>query len=419
MNNEPRIPLIDLIMCLSEALDLVNPILVNHHKQVAYIAFSIGTEFGLSTEEQRNLVFAGALHDVGAFSLKEKIKILKFEVEDPHRHAEFSYMLLRMLEPLSDVADMVRFHHVPWDNGRGSECYGKPVPIGSHILNLADRISVLINKHQPILGQISSISDRIKDDTGKTFKPELVNAFISIAKKEYFWLDIVYGLTGALLPKRITLETIELDDIFNFSRLFSRIIDFRSPFTATHSSGVAVTAEELARLTGMSELECRMMRIAGFLHDLGKLTVPTEILEKPTKLTKDDVDIMRCHTFYTYRLLDSIEDLKVINTWASYHHERLDGRGYPFHLDRDDLSLGSRIMAVADIFTAITEERPYRAGMPEERALSILRKMAETSALDADLVDLLESNYDVIDSLRMDAQAVSEVEREQFAQPPN
>ena len=198
------------------------------------------------------------------------------------------------------------------------------------------------------------------------------------------------------------------------SKLFSYIIDFRSRFTATHSSGVAASSEALSRLVGFSERECRMMRIAGHLHDLGKLAVPAEILEKPAKLTEDEFNIIRSHTFYTYRILEPIGDLDVINTWGSFHHERLDGSGYPFHHKAQDLSLGSRIMAVADVFTAITEDRPYRKEMPSERALQVLQQMADSSALDSNIVSLLRVHFDEINSSRIAAQAGASKEYQEF-----
>jgi len=160
-----------------------------------------------------------------------------------------------------------------------------------------------------------------------------------------------------------------------------------------------------------------MMKVAGHLHDLGKLAVPAEILEKPAKLTEEEFDIIKSHTFYTYSILETISDLDVINAWASFHHERLDGKGYPFRHKGEDLSLGSRIMAVADVFTAITEDRPYRKGMTSDRALQVLQQMAANSALDSGIVSLLTLHYNEIDSMRIDAQTAAMEEYQQFRLP--
>lgn len=417
MIREPNVPLLDMVICLSNVVDLVSPMLVDHHKQVAYAACRIGAELGLPIEQKAELGIAGLLHDIGALTLKEKLSLLNFDDDEgPHRHAVLGYFLLKKLDSLSNVATLVRFHHVPWKDGSGSEFKGKQVPLGSHILHLADRVAVLLNKGEEILGQVKTICEKVASRSGEMFKPTLIEAFNSLAKNECFWLDIISPKIGLTLSYELRNETLELDGerLLSLSNIFRQIIDFRSSFTATHSSGVAAVAGELARLVGFSERECRMMRIAGHLHDLGKLAVSAEILEKPAKLTEDEFNVIRSHTFYTYRALEPIAAFDTINTWASFHHERLDGKGYPFHIKGPDLSLGARIVAVADVFTAITEDRPYRQGMTNEGALQVLQQMADSLVLDPNIVLLLSLHFDEINSLRTDAQATSIEEYRQF-----
>ena len=419
MIKEPQVHLFDLAMCLSSAMDLVSPVLVNHHKQVAHIAFSIGVTLGLTREERNELALAGLLHDSGALSAKDRLNTLQFELVGPHKHAEAGYLLLKNFEPLSTVALLVRYHHVPWNEGTGSEFKGRQVPMGSHILHLADRIAVLINKQQQVLGQVKTICDKVEEQSGRMFVPRLVDAFKSLANKESFWLDATSESITSVLRRSSELQTVELDmkGILGLTNLFRQIIDYRCRFTATHSSGVAASAEALARLAGFSERECRMMKVAGYLHDLGKLAVPAEILEKPARLTKDEFNIIRSHSFHTYRTLESISDFDIINAWGAFHHERLDGNGYPFHIEGDDLPAGSRIMAVADVFTAITEDRPYRKGIPNDSALHVLQQMADNSALDSNIVSLLKLHLDDINSFRIAAQAASVEEYQELLQP--
>ncbi|MCG0276504.1 MAG: HD domain-containing protein, partial [Thermosediminibacteraceae bacterium] len=378
MIKEPKIQLLDLIMSLSEAVDLISPAAANHHFKVAYIAFSLGTELQLPVEQLTELVLAGILHDIGALSLKERLEALQFEFQNPHQHAEKGYLLLKNYTPFRKVAELILYHHVSWNFGAGAEYKGKEVPKGSHIIHLADRVAILIGGQQEVLGQAKEILKRVESQSGKMFMPELVEAFKSLAFKESFWLEAASPSIGSILSNRIMLPTLELDmeKLTDIAKLFSQIIDFRSRFTATHSSGVAASAELLAKLAGFSGRECQMMRIAGYLHDLGKLAVPPEILEKPRQLTKEEFEIIRCHPFFTYRILEPLKELYEITTWASFHHERLDGNGYPFHYSGHDLPLGARIMAVADVFCAITEDRPYRKGMTKEEALNVLDEMA-------------------------------------------
>jgi len=415
---EPRVRLFDLIKCLSMAMDLISPAVVNHHERVAYIAFSIGAELGLSVDEQNDLILAGALHDSGALSLEERLDALDFETRHPHRHAELGYMLLRGFEPLSTAALLVRCHHVPWNDGRGSEFRGNEVLTGSHILHLADRVAVLINNQQEVLGQVGMICKRINEQSGRMFMPQLVDVFNGLATREYFWLDAASQSISSVLQGMAGLKTVKLDmeGLLGLSDLFRQIIDFRSRFTATHSAGVAVCAVALAGFAGFSERECRLMRIAGHLHDLGKLAVPVEILEKEARLTKEEIKVIKSHTFYTFRILEHISALDTINAWGSFHHERIDGAGYPFHHKGRDLSLGSRIMAVADVFTAITEDRPYRKGMSRDKTIEVLRQMADNMALDSDIVSLLCRRFDEVNTLRIAAQNASVEEYRSFLQ---
>ncbi|NOZ25846.1 MAG: HD domain-containing protein [Nitrospirae bacterium] len=418
---EPQVRLFDIIKCLSRAMDLISPEVVNHHERVAYIAFSIGAELGLSVDEQSDLILAGALHDSGALSIEERIDFLEFETKNPYRHAELGYMLLKGFDPLAAAARLVRYHHVPWNNGKGVEFRGNEVPTGSHILHLADRVAVLINNQQEVLGQGNAIISRINEQSGRMFMPQLVEVFNSLATREYFWLDVASHSISSVLQGMAKLKTVKLDmqGLLCLSDLFRQIIDFRSRFTATHSAGVAVSAVALAGLAGFSERECRLMRIAGHLHDLGKLAVPVEILEKQTRLTVEEIKVIKSHTFYTFRILEHISALDTINAWGSFHHERIDGSGYPFHHKGSDLSLGSRIMAVADVFTAITEDRPYRKGMSRDRTIEVLRHMADDRALDADIVSLLCRNIDEINSLRKTAQKSSVEEYRRFVMQAN
>jgi HD-GYP domain-containing protein (c-di-GMP phosphodiesterase class II) len=276
-----------------------------------------------------------------------------------------------------------------------------------------------VDKDQEILGQIREIRQKIWERSGSLFIPSLVEAFVELSSKEYFWLDLASPFLDSVLLRRGPMSTIELSwtDLMSLTTLFCQIIDFRSPFTATHSSGVAASAEALSQLAGFSERESRMMKIAGFLHDLGKLVIPSEILEKRTKLTESEFNLIRSHSFYTYRILENISDLSTVNAWGSFHHERPDGKGYPFHYREKDLPLGSRIMAVADVFTAVNEDRPYRKGMRKPGVLRILREMALNMGLDPAMVSMLEQHYDDVNDLRIRAQEASHQEYRELLSP--
>lgn len=396
MSDNRSISLVEAVLCLASAIDLVNPAVANHHRRVSCLAGLIATETGMSDRLRLEVTVAGLLHDVGAFSLKERLDLLEFEMDHPFEHAEKGYLLLKTFSPLTRIARIVQHHHVPWDNGKGKMFRGQPVVPGSQILHLADRATVLINDNQPILSQIERISATIRQQSGDLFNPEVVEAFMSVAGRESTWLE----LTSSSLEQQLILSLEEYDPplslqtLNELSRLFSRIIDFRSSFTALHSSGVAAVAERIAQFQGLTSDERLMIKISGNLHDIGKLAVPKEIIEKRDQLSQNDQNIIRSHSYHTYQALTPMKRLGEIRIWSSFHHERPDGTGYPFHVKGDALDEGCRIVAIADIFTALTENRPYRPGMGRDAIRDELMEMAGRKHIDGQLMTLVSDCYE-------------------------
>lgn len=412
-----RINMFELITSLTNAADLVRPELANHHKQVAYLSYRIAEQLNHSNDDFRNLLLAGLMHDVGALSFDSQLELIENETPSFNDHAFRGARLLENYEPLRQVAGIIRYHHLPWGHGSGMTFQGKPVSIFSHILHLADRVAVSIDPKTEILSQVKKIFETVKKGEGSIYHPELILALEALSKKEYVWLDLVSNNLLELISNFVSFDTVHmnLDETMNLTKIFASIIDYRSPFTANHTAGVANTAKKLAELVGFCENECKMMQIAGHLHDLGKLAVSKEVLEKPSNLDVDEFNSIRSHAFYTYRLLQPIKGFEVINQWASFHHEKLDGSGYPFHLTAEEIPLGSRIMAVADIFTAITEDRPYRRGMTRQQAIEVLNKMVTDKAICPKIVALLVENYDLLNETRKKAQLLASMEYNYFA----
>ncbi|MBF0591952.1 MAG: HD domain-containing protein [Nitrospirae bacterium] len=397
------IKLKELLTVFSKSMDYVDSALSNHHLRVACIADDIAAAYNLSRQERVNIFLASVLHDIGVFSLKEKRELTHYELSsNPHLHAENGYLLIRDFKMFADIAHIIRYHHVPWDNGMGQSFGGVEVPIGAHVIHLADRVEILINKEIEILGQKDAISKAICSKSDSLFMPAMVEAFLEVASRECFWFDVSAPEIDKTIELKGLMSDVELDisELAAISRLYSHIIDFRSRFTAMHSAGVSAVASLLAQLVGFSAVECQMMSIAGNLHDIGKLSVPTEILEKPAKLTVEEFNIMKRHVYQSYRVLGSIENMETINAWASFHHERIDGNGYPFHLLGKDIPIGARIMAVSDVFTAVTEDRPYRKGMSVEEALRLLQGMAAQNALDSEIVSIALSYIGELNDVR-------------------
>lgn len=408
------VPQIDLILALSESLDLISPAIVGHHIRVAFLALNMALILKMKKEDLKDLIYAALLHDVGALSLKERLDCLEFDLKEPHFHSIVGHRLIKMHKPFDRVADIIRCHHVSWNNISEYNKRKIEVPISSQILHLVDRIDVLMDGDKNLHRQIDYIIRQIKDEKGKKFNPKIVDAFIESSQSKRAWQGLGSNNMSNVFCNLLGDELLNIDELLDISKIFEKIIDFRSRFTATHSTGVAHVACKLAEFSGMPQKEIKMMRIAGNLHDLGKLAVPNKILEKPDKLSIDEFDKVKNHVYYTYSILKKIRGIGNIYEWAGLHHERLNGKGYPFNKRSEELSLGSRIMAVADIFTAISEDRPYREGMRKEKALCILDNMAKRNEIDGDIVSMLRDNHDEINEGRIHAQNEIVIEFNQF-----
>ena len=140
-------------------------------------------------------------------------------------------------------------------------------------------------------------------------------------------------------------------DIEGLATVIAHIIDYKSHFTCTHSLGVAQKAQEVGAFLGKGSEECLKLYLAGALHDVGKLTIPTEILEKPDKLTKQEFDVMKTHAVASWNILRTIDGLDDVVEWACLHHEKLNGQGYPFGKVAAELCPNARIIGCADIIS--------------------------------------------------------------------
>jgi HD-GYP domain-containing protein (c-di-GMP phosphodiesterase class II) len=399
------INLFEILQCFSDAVDMVLPEFAHHQHRVAMLAHHIAQQMELPEGSQRNVLMAGLVHDVGAISLRERMELIECEPVTVHSHGFRAARLLEEYGPFSLTADIVRYHHLPWEYGQGKCCMGRSVPVESHIVHLADRVCLKFRRDLDPLNQVDGIVDWAHRQSGEVFMPEVVDALIEISCREHVWLELRYNTPLDSKPAAETKQRLAMEDVLNLSRMFSRIIDFRSRFTATHSASVAQTAAKIAELVGFSRTECLQMLIACYLHDLGKLAIDTAILEKPGKLTAQEYNLIRSHTFITYHLLGRIKGFESIRRWAAFHHERLDGNGYPFQLMAEDIPVGARVMAVADVLSALTEPRPYRDGMSRERTVETLRAMTEDGALNRHIVSLALDNIDSLRHICLDSRA--------------
>lgn len=315
---------------------------------------------------------------------------------------------------LERIASILRYHHAYLN--LINETQRTQITEEAFILQVADHVAVLSDTPENILDKAVEIIEEVQTQSGIMFDPKVVDAFRKVAERESFWLDIDHLSLDALFRTRIELDQIHIheEELTGLVNLFRRIIDFRSRFTSTHTSGVGAVAAEMLRLHGGDVKKISKIRIAGYLHDIGKLTVPTEILEKPGFLSHAETNIIRGHTYFTNEFLSSMQIFQEISEWASQHHERLNGRGYPFHMEGNTLSIEARILAIADVFTAMTEDRPYRKAVSGQEAMLVLDVSVQKGDLDPVLVKLLGTHLEEINQIRIEAQLESKSEYERF-----
>jgi HD-GYP domain-containing protein (c-di-GMP phosphodiesterase class II) len=415
----PQIPLHRLVLSLSEALDHISPSVADHQLRVAYMGTQMARLMGFRGQRLRDVFHAGALHDIGLIRAEDRVRaVASNNLEGLGWHAEAGYELLKDNEFFAEAAPIILHHHAVWADGQGDGMQGESVPLASHIIALADAVDRSIRRDVPILHQTKGLVEGILKGRGKAFCPDCVEAFHEACRSPAFWLDTTSKRIYAILNREIDWPTLTIDEtaVEGIAQIFGRLVDGLSPWTGTHSAGVAATAVALAKRLNFSPREQVLMRAAAYVHDLGKITVPSSILDKRGKPTEKEWAILQGHTYYTFRILDTIGGMPQISEWAAFHHERLDGKGYPFGHDAKDLTLGARIMAVADVFTAITEDRPYREGMEDEETLSVLTKLVDNGGLDGQVVKTLHRDFDAINATRCEEQAAYSVKQRRLTQ---
>jgi putative nucleotidyltransferase with HDIG domain len=205
------------------------------------------------------------------------------------------------------------------------------------------------------------------------------------------------AMAGSLEQKSKELE----ENYFASIESLARAIDARDPYTFGHSTRVAAISLDIAQAMGLPPNELNALRRAALLHDIGKIGVEDRILRKPGPLTDEEWDAMKQHPLIGYRMLSGLTFLKPSLNGVLHHHERWDGRGYPAGLKEGGIERYVRIMTLADTLDAMTSDRPYRLGLPFERALGEIRRYAGTQ-FDPNVVEAFLWRSSEISVLLMD-----------------
>ncbi|MBL8671853.1 MAG: HD domain-containing protein [Alphaproteobacteria bacterium] len=393
----------DMTVALLKAVMLVSPRLVNHQKRVALTAGRLARSLGDNEAGVSHVVLAGLLHDIGCLSVEEQHTIQRLD-RATNCHAEIGARVLAILDQFGEIAELVRAHHAP---APAALC----APVGSTpfraaLLRMADYIDFAIDPDIYVLEQAAAVRARV-EQRSDLFPARAISAFLELSRADAFWLDVHAPgeLDGArCLIGREALQEMKIDDLRQMALVFALVIDMRSHFTLTHSFGVAASAAALATYRGVSPRTVELIEVASYLHDIGKLAIDSAILEKNGALTATEMSRIKSHSYHSFTILNAIPGFEQPARWAAYHHEDMVGGGYPFAVGAAALDQPARILAVADKFVALAEDRPYRPGMPQAEVLRVLDDLAAKQKVDPAELGALKLHYAEIDTIRRQAQ---------------
>ncbi|MGA9432581.1 MAG: HD domain-containing phosphohydrolase [Xanthobacteraceae bacterium] len=441
-----QIVLSELLGALSHALDMVEGQPAGHCVRCCWIGIHVGREIALSEPEIWELYYTLLLKDLGCssnaaricqlymtddLSFKHDAKLIDGSLPQALRfvlsHTGLKAGLAERIRALiaafqtagtapkelvetrchrgAEIARKMRFSEAVaqgiqnldehWDgSGLPTAAAAQDIPVYSRIALLAQVVDVF-----QVGAGIEAACKEVRHRSGSWFDPQLADAFERVAGRAGFWdtlrSDNLQQALYALEPAqdRIAVDEDYLDDI---AAAFAQVIDSKSPFTSGHSERVTLFTDLIAEQMGLSNERRRWLKRAALLHDIGKLGVSNSILDKPGKLDADEWAAMQMHAAYSETILSRIAAFGDLAAIAGAHHERLDGKGYPRGLSGDQIVREARIITTADIFDALTADRPYRSAMPVTKALALMAEMVGT-AIDPDCFAALRSAMGRID----------------------
>ena len=325
----------NILISIIKSIDSFNPLLEGHHKRTAIIAYQLGNEYGLNKQQLFDLVLAASLHDIGALSISDKEQLYEIDVRDPEPHEIKGEQMLNGFKPFDRISKIIRHHHIKYNQVIKGIIDEKDVPIESYFICLADRIDVLLMKFAHETDAYDIIKNDINSRFGDIFSPILYETFAKVSGTLEFWNNINFNSFQDLLFLSLDDNAYKAcdGDIEELAIIFAKIIDYRSPWTTMHSQTVAKVSYQLAHMMQMSEEDCFNIKIAGYLHDIGKIAIPTELLDKEDKLTQSEFETIKNHVVYSALILSPIKELEDILALVTNHHEKHDQSGYPLKMN--------------------------------------------------------------------------------------
>lgn len=405
-----RLNFTDMLYALSSALDAVEKeyqnVLDGHGKRVAWMSEKMGQAAGMNAQQLIDLTGLALLHDnaivkyldssVNSYVDKgaENEKSLYQKTDSFRGHCQTGEEWVEMLPFNTKPENIILYHH---ERADGHGAFGIPadqIPLMAQLIHLADSIDVTFHLDDIKAVNHEKISNYVHAEERKAFTKKAVNLYDQSFSMSCIHHVEQYGVDAELkadIPDNF--RQFDWPEIRRITGFFAGIVDDKSSFTKSHSLGVARRAEIMARHYGWDEDKVQRYYVAGAFHDIGKLIISNDILEKPGRLTSDEFEIMQNHASQTYRILHQIHGFEDITEWASNHHEKLDGSGYPRGLSADQLSFEDRLMACIDIYQALTEERPYKKGLSHEKTMAIMYDMVSQGKIDAGITNDIDQIF--------------------------
>lgn len=394
----------NMLYAFSYALDCVEHeilgVTTNHGKRVAYLSILIGKYLELPEEQLIDLGACAILHDN---ALTEYIQEEYFngvnlyeqkEIINAGTHCIIGEKNIKKIKLCNEAKGAILYHHENADGSGPLKKLAKDTPLFAQIIHMADQVDATWDLSDIHKQKYQNIIGFVENNKNIMFSEQCVEAFFNGI--EYNQLK---NMSNEKLDKTLNESVNDVEreysekEIKDLVGFFAQIIDYKSTFTKRHSLGIAEKAEFMTKHYGFDRPTAVKMYVAGALHDIGKLVVNNDILEKPSHLTNDEYKQIQNHAYYSYMILKNIKGFEEITNWASFHHEKLNGKGYPFGKKAEELGFNERLMACLDIYQALIEDRPYKKGMSHDEAINILGRMVASGGLDGKIVKEIDKVY--------------------------
>lgn len=384
LSRQGRIFYAALLEALVQGMGTAKGYLFHHGPRTAVLSNLLGQRMGLSQKELGDLFFASVLADLGMIGLVEdawenpvpelSAKARKEVALHPFRSAEAA----SAIPFLEGAEECIRHHHEWWDgSGYPEALQGEEIPLLARLLRLADSVMALgePRPQRPALSP-DAIREAVRAGAGREFDPDVAKLWLELEEaraippfREGIYREVRQSAIEALVP-----ESVSASDNRILLDLFSSLIDAKDPYTGGHSRRVAALAAEVTLTLGLDRSAQERLRTAGYLHDLGKLSVPARILRKTSGLDEMEFSAIKEHAAAGALLLEDVPELRMYAPGARHHHERWDGNGYPERLSGERIPLMARVLAVCDAYDAMTSARAYRPAHLHSRALEEIRR---------------------------------------------